>query len=263
VVKNWVKIAELIKKNKLHCNLQTNGTLLKKYAKQVVNLIDFLNVSLDGTEKIHNAVRPKNSFQEVIEGLKAINFYKLKLKKSKPYLNICFTINKKNYFNATTTLKYLEQNTPFINEITFTQEEPFENTFNINNSLAKKMTKEFLNLQKQKSKFILSFRPQTKNKKIIYNFYKLNLIKKNDFRSCPQPFYEIYVFPDGSVFSCPSEEIGNFTKENFTTIIKKLNHKHKSFVHSKENICLKCKGEIFMYNLAANRILNKRKINET
>lgn len=90
-------------KNKKYISIATNGILLKKYAKTIVELgVDEIVVSLDGPSKIHNNIRgTSNAFQATKSGIEEI----IKLKKHiqiKPKIVLNCTISEEN-------IDYLEE----------------------------------------------------------------------------------------------------------------------------------------------------------
>ena len=68
-----LEIVREARARKLRTNLVTNGTLLKKTAKDLVSAgINAINVSLDGPADIHNRIRgQKSTYERAIEGIEA------------------------------------------------------------------------------------------------------------------------------------------------------------------------------------------------
>lgn len=87
-----------IKSKNLHISIDTNGTLLKKYAEDIVKLkIDALNISIDGPSEIHNKVRGvKNCFQQIEESIKETKKYESQ-NNTKINKTVCFTISEPSY----------------------------------------------------------------------------------------------------------------------------------------------------------------------
>ena len=74
------------------CVLATNGTIL---TDELIDTIKnkkkkFVQVSIEGTEKIHNEIRGKGNYQKVIAGIK-------KLREADIEVHISFTVNSYNY----------------------------------------------------------------------------------------------------------------------------------------------------------------------
>jgi len=104
----WLQIAKIAKTKNLRVSLQTNGYLIKKNLSNILNYLDNLNISIDGTENIHNKIRQKNdSFKTIIESLQQINKTKRRKNLSTPHINLCFTIMNENYNNLHQFINYL------------------------------------------------------------------------------------------------------------------------------------------------------------
>jgi len=88
-----------IKARGLRVWIDTNGTLIERYAGEVVGLrIDHLNISVDGPEAIHDAVRGvKGSFARIAKGVAALKSEAGKRKCAVPNLLIVFTISADSY----------------------------------------------------------------------------------------------------------------------------------------------------------------------
>jgi len=84
-----------IKKSGLFVSMDTNGTLLGKYAKAVADLkIDRLIVSIDGPEEIHDEVRgAEGSFRKTAEGIRKIKDLETKAGRKSCVQTICFVIS--------------------------------------------------------------------------------------------------------------------------------------------------------------------------
>lgn len=79
-------------------SINTNGTLLEKYASRIVE--DGWNaifVSLDAFKDVNDEMRGKGSYDKVIAGFKAINEEKKKRGTNLPFLGVVTTVTNKNY----------------------------------------------------------------------------------------------------------------------------------------------------------------------
>jgi len=75
----------------------TNGTLLKKFAKQLVDYHPTrLWISLDGPEGINDQQRGRGVFQQVIEGLEELSALKKSKGSSSPEIGITYVVTAKN-----------------------------------------------------------------------------------------------------------------------------------------------------------------------
>ena len=97
--KDFIPLIKIIKKNGLSCNIFTNGTLLSKYANEIINAeIDRVMISVDGLGATHDKIRGvKGSFSKVVEGINKLNSLKEQSGKSKPIITINCTISEGNY----------------------------------------------------------------------------------------------------------------------------------------------------------------------
>ncbi|MBQ1662611.1 MAG: radical SAM protein [Treponema sp.] len=80
------------------CAINTNGTLLEKYAERIVadgwhNIF----VSLDAFRDVNDAMRGKGSYDNVVKGFEAINREKKKQGKSLPIMGVVTTVTSMNY----------------------------------------------------------------------------------------------------------------------------------------------------------------------
>ena len=80
--KGFFELCELLKKENLNVTLLSTGLLLQKQASRLLELVDDIIVSLDGTEKIHDSIRNINgAFKLLQEGVRFIksqnNAYKI------------------------------------------------------------------------------------------------------------------------------------------------------------------------------------------
>ena len=82
----------------LTVSVNTNGTYLEKYAKEIVrHKWHALFVSLDGFEETNDRIRGSGSYQKVIAGFEAINREKKSQGSNYPYMGIVTTVSNLNY----------------------------------------------------------------------------------------------------------------------------------------------------------------------
>lgn len=92
------KLLEYINSKSIFISIDTNGTLLRKYAEDLIRIGNMhITFSVDGPEKIHDSVRGvKGYFKKIKENIDLLN----ELEKNNSYKiskSICFTISKYNY----------------------------------------------------------------------------------------------------------------------------------------------------------------------
>lgn len=220
--KDWYELARHAKSKKLHLILQTNGTYLKENSEKIIETIDDLSISIDGTEEIHNRIRGEGTYQKVIEGMREISEFKKKKNLKKPLIDINFTIQELNHNYLIETVEELSRTNIGIRGITlmhlmFFDEKIFQEhlnkfskNFNIGN-LAKgflfkienldveELIKQINYLKNNSQKFNIDiiFTPDLTDEK-IRRYYDLK-----DFENagklqgkCYTPYLEAMIFPE-------------------------------------------------------------------
>jgi MoaA/NifB/PqqE/SkfB family radical SAM enzyme len=90
-----LELIDHVKKRRLFLSLTTNGIFLEHYAEKLVESgLDVIFVSVDGPERIHNAVRGvPDAFQKVITGLTKLKFLRENSNHKSPHIavNYCIT----------------------------------------------------------------------------------------------------------------------------------------------------------------------------
>jgi len=234
--KDWYELSKYIKKKKLRCHLPTNGTLLEENAYRVVETMDNIDLSLDGTKEIHDEIRGvKGTFDKAISGIKLVNQIKAEQGRKKPYLNVCCTITEGNYRYLEDLAKYFCDNKIEINilnfqHVEFTNRETlaehnkvFEALFGVKNpywrgavSPPKDIDLEYLikvieRLESNQYKEIryIEFEPNFTPQEIREYYDRRSLNPKPSFKKCLAPWFMAQVLPSGGVWLCPGYSIGN------------------------------------------------------
>jgi MoaA/NifB/PqqE/SkfB family radical SAM enzyme len=84
----------------LFVSVNTNGTLIERYAEDIVrDKWGGIIVSLDAFRDVNDSQRGKGSYDKVIAGLKAINLEKQKQKAKYPLLSIVTVVPNRNYLD--------------------------------------------------------------------------------------------------------------------------------------------------------------------
>lgn len=83
----------------LHCKITTNGVLLVRYAKQLIDAdIQLINVSIDGPRKIHDIIRGvPGTFDNAYSGIKKVINIKKQINRNLPDIVVNFTVSNYNY----------------------------------------------------------------------------------------------------------------------------------------------------------------------
>jgi len=97
-------VVRLVKGKRLNCGLTTNGTLLSGFAEEIVaSKLDWLSLSLDGPDNIHDRIRGvPGTFRRLTNGVDLIQQMKKRKKAKTPEIGIKFTLVGDNY-------RYLEE----------------------------------------------------------------------------------------------------------------------------------------------------------
>jgi len=93
-----IKLLEYINSKGIFISIDSNGTLLKKYAEDIIRIGNMhITFSVDGPEEIHDAVRGvKGSFKKTKENIALLNELEKKSGR-KISKSACFTISKFSY----------------------------------------------------------------------------------------------------------------------------------------------------------------------
>jgi len=101
-----IDLLALCKEKRLFVKPVTNGSLLSRYAADIVSLgVDVVVVSIDGARETHNLIRGASwSFDQAIEGIRALREEQKRQKKHMPFVIISYTMTRYNGADALTQL---------------------------------------------------------------------------------------------------------------------------------------------------------------
>ena len=95
---NFMDLASYMAKKIPIFTVNTNGTLLKKHARRIVeDQWSGFFISLDGFQDINDKIRGEGSYQKVIEGIQEINKEKKLQRSIFPHVGIVTTVSNMNY----------------------------------------------------------------------------------------------------------------------------------------------------------------------
>ena len=275
--KDIIRLIKYIKQKNLICWVITNGTLLEKYADDIVKIgVDVLYISVDGPEHVHNEIRGiNNGYQKIESGIKKIIHAKKKFNKQRPLLCQVFTITehsfpyleninettddlgfemllvKHPYFNNTRTGKSYEETMKRVFQCDapswqgWVNDETSIDTQVVQNSISSLLLK--------KLSFKLAFFPVVKVSDIpqYYSTTQDNFYNggkgKNSVQRCIAPWTQTMVYPNGEIVFCndnPDFILGNVKNEKFSDIWNN-NRSRKFRKYIKKNtlpICSRCCG---------------------
>lgn len=104
--KHLFEFIKYVRDKNMYCKITTNGVLLPKFAKQLIEAdIQLINVSIDGPPKIHDLIRGvPGTFDKAYTGIKQIGTFKKEYNISNPDIIIVFTISNYNYEHLVDTI---------------------------------------------------------------------------------------------------------------------------------------------------------------
>lgn len=93
-----IELLTMLKRRHLFVKPVTNGTLLKKYAGELIETgIDAIHVSVDGDKQAHNFVRQADwAYDRTLEGLQAIIMERERRHRHTPLVHVSFTMTRHN-----------------------------------------------------------------------------------------------------------------------------------------------------------------------
>jgi MoaA/NifB/PqqE/SkfB family radical SAM enzyme len=111
--KNLADMLRIAKNNGHTTKVTTNGYLLSKRAEKIAPYIDYLQISIDALQPLHDEIRGKGFFERAINGLRDIK------KISDARIEINITIAPINYKESYELLMYLDSLGIAIDEVRF------------------------------------------------------------------------------------------------------------------------------------------------
>lgn len=246
----------------------TNGTLLSiEMVKKIIDSgTDFITISIDGPEEIHNNIRGEICFKKSIDGIKKLLEYRGKNKL--PVITLNCTISDYNYLHLLEIQKIAED---IGVDIVAFQHPCFlkKNTINAHHAVFKKYFEKSdklvdgyesntaLNIDPEKLFNILDKIKKNKKKadvRIYQDFDFNETIKYYNTEQavnnkCVNPWYSAIIKPNGDVTPCLGYSVGNINEEPLMKIWNNNKFKHfRNILKQKKYYpgCIRCCG--FFYN---------------
>lgn len=259
-----IKIIKYLHKKKIPTALVTNGLLLEKYAKEIVNSgLDFLAISLDGPDETTQYQRGfvKNSFAQIVKGIEKVIEYR----GDNPFPNIrvATVINKSNLSNFDKIYPLLKKLKVdhwslshffyYFNEIKNEQEKFYQKYHTGNDIWGQDLgsNKEYFNkkerqILRNKIAKISSIRDNQllisiNNGIDLEKYYTGYKPSKNS--KCVSPFQQIFLRGNGDIEICHGFIAGNIHKQSISKIwhSQKVNHFRQIFLKLKTiPACFRC-----------------------
>lgn len=244
--KDFIEILEKACKKTLgKVNVVSNGILIndeiiKAFIKTKMIL---LSVSLDGYGENHNKNRNKDGiFDKIIQNLETLNSHK-----KRPMIDIKTIVLENNLDDLPKLYKLcndmnfeflsisflrnnnLKQNSVLFNEFVpqFNENYPIQKYFDMKHF--KEVYKELESLQK-KSKTLIRYSPKFEMAKdpllAIENFFNTPIDKpiQEIYKPCKFPFSNTFITPEGNIYPCLSQKMGNVKEDKIIDIFNKPNY---------------------------------------
>ncbi len=114
--KDILEILKFIKEKDMLVIVHTNAFYYKKLTDEILCYIDIFHSCLNGSKEIHNKIRGKKTFENLMESLNIINKYNLKNDKQiKIYLDTILTDLNSNIENINFILEFVKNNNYKVN----------------------------------------------------------------------------------------------------------------------------------------------------
>ena len=221
----------------------TNGVKLQQYAEEIVrNEWDLLVVSLDGPEEVHDACRQtEGAYRTMIEGVRAVQEWRSRLKKARPFVVTSTTLSRENARCLDETFEIGRTLNPDImavflswftsRELGEKQHELLRDALGVEAFTWKAYTREFSG---EDGQLFMDALAQVDGKRWPFEHILIPGLKGPDvrdyyleparmfgFNKCITPFLEVNVMPNGDVTTCRDYidvKVGNITEKSLLDI---------------------------------------------
>lgn len=238
----FLDIAGYVKKRGLHGVMITNGTLLTRFAKELVAMgWDELNISIDGGKELQDAIRGvPGVFDAIMEGIDAVNAAKKEAKRRWPLINIQCTISR---YNAGLLKELVEvarraraasltfHNLIFLGRDILGQQKMVDQLLGCSSAAwegfvfeagidPEALDAEVREILKGTYPFAVDLYPNFSTKGLREYYQDPNYMPSDYARRCLSPWLCAYIFPDGSVRPCLNctFSFGNVKEASFDKI---------------------------------------------
>lgn len=212
----FFELAKEVKQLKLEVILNTNGTLIDSAcAKELVELeLDCLSFSIDAINPdTYRRIRRGAELEQVVEAIKLLGEEKKKQGKSKPYLNMQFTLFKEN-------LKELDKVVEFASSLGINHlvVEPLSPIFSFDAKYQDFFQKNYVPADAELMSRLENLKKDALGKRLI--FTSTYLEGKKRIKRCPQPWINFGVRTNGRIFLCcgTAEFMGTLKEAGFEQI---------------------------------------------
>lgn len=251
-----MEIIHRIKQKGMYCSINTNGMLLEKFARDLVEArVDMVRVSIDGPPDIHDKIRGVSGcFERLMRGITAVNQLKSEMESSHPEIEVYFTMTNQNFTYFTSVLEIVENknihgikfihpiymskhNTEkcvsFLKEASALRSVDYITGANIEHLELdpERLILEIRKVRQRKNKLAVWFFPDFRDNHIV-DYYTDHDNFALEFKGkCKSLWFSANIKPNGDVEPCPDFSVGNVQKEKFLTVwnCKKMRYLRKLF----------------------------------
>jgi radical SAM protein with 4Fe4S-binding SPASM domain len=231
-----------IKNKKMHCLMITNGSLLNKFAEELIGAgLDELNLSLDGGKNLHDQIRGMPGlFERITNGLKEVNRIKKERGFVKPIINLQCTIIKDNYRRLDELLEVAKDvgadsltfhNLIFLERDLIEKQKFHDKLLGCSSSnwegfvFKPEIEPEVLyskirEIMTRKHRFMIDFYPNF-SLKGLKEYYENPAYLPSEYPAkCLSPWMTAYIFPNGEILPCLNFDYsyGNVKSDNFVRV---------------------------------------------
>jgi radical SAM protein with 4Fe4S-binding SPASM domain len=208
-------LLEYLRKRHVKWSLTTNGFYLDNFAETIVtNKPSNINVSIDGTQEIHNKLRGNSQvFQKAMAGIKAINSLRKEKRSTYPRIAVNCAILPTNLYHLEDIIMRIENSGADI--LTF-EHLYFDKKNKQTTDMAQQINIDYLKnqikkIQSTKYSIPVKFFPKIKISDIDAYYHNLS---HNFGNKCIAPWLIVRVYPNGEIRPCIfGNPIGNLTEK--------------------------------------------------
>ncbi len=267
--KDIVPLLEAVKKRNLFCIINTNGTMLRKYAADIVKLrIEKVSVSIEGGPAVHNRIcHSNNAYESAISGIQTLAEEKKRQNSIYPFIDVKSVLTPANTGELEPVLRLYD--TGWIQMIAFlhmwfVHASQVEAHKTLNTGIdyyspphIKIFKKDELKiamshvreLQKKYSKYPFVVFPEIPDRQM--DDYYSDPVKVLHREKCIYPYETVRIFPGGDVAPCPEgmgarASLGNIHDKSIIEIVR--GEKAREFLKKLDDsggvwpICTRCCG---------------------
>ena len=243
--RGWTDLVEHVKRNGMRCNIVTNGTMLERYAEEVVRLgLDEIILSLDGPGEIHDRMRGmEGTFDQLVSGVKAVQAEKIAGRARAPLINVSCTMFEHNYEHLEEMVQLAEGlgiNSVTFHHLLFISQDAYERHDRffqerfgvacpdwagfVHRSLPEMDVSRFVEaierVSKRDSKVDLSFYPNYAVDEVRRYYTEFEFLSDSYPNRCMSLWMTAYILPDGDVrpYHTMNFSPGNIKEARFTEI---------------------------------------------